>query len=75
MDLQNKLDRCYTKLSVIGENNLVRKKKEETKDIYKEILRVKEEEKKAEEEAIKEGRILPTKKINRGGFFATEVLF
>ena len=53
----------------------MRKKKEESKDIYKEILRVKEEEKKAEDEAIKKGIILPVKKINKGGFFATEVRY
>ena len=72
--MRKKLESGYSKLHTIGENNIVRKKREESRDIYKNILKVKAEEMKAEQKAIEEGLKLPPPKTNKkASIFFTEI--
>lgn len=68
MDLQRRLERVYSRLNFIGESNIMRKKPEEQKDEYKEMIHKKHEIKKLKEEKEKP-------KYQGGGLFATEVRF
>jgi hypothetical protein len=65
LDLRKKLEDGYLKLHYIGDSNLARKKKEDSKDIYNKIMKLKFEEKKAEEKAILDGLILSPIKLDK----------
>jgi len=69
LDLRKRLEKAYSRLNNIGENSVIRKKPEELKNEYKELVIVKQEQIKLKEEKEK------TKKHQGGGLFATEVRF
>lgn len=66
--MRKKLEKAYVRLHHIGEGSILRKKPQELKNDYKELVLQKNEEMKLKEEKQKT-------KYQGGGLFATEVRF